>query len=107
MRGAVSQVEARGWDQITREYIAAKKKKQSQRYASYLRVSTSMQIIPRLCLGFPEDSVVFCELYGSPAQIQARSHLNVTRTNKLPLASFFHALSTTPISLHTPMPYSD
>ena len=58
-------------------------------------------------LGSPAGNVVFYELYGSPAQIQARSHPNVIHTHKSLLTSLFHASPTTPVSLHTPISYFD
>ncbi|GJE99090.1 DUF1479 domain-containing protein [Phanerochaete sordida] len=86
VRGAVPEAEARDWDRLTREYIAANK--------SNIR-------------GSPADSIVFYELYSSPAQILARTHAHVLSTHKALLTALFHARPDTLVSLHTPLSYFD
>ncbi|EKM53735.1 uncharacterized protein PHACADRAFT_176135 [Phanerochaete carnosa HHB-10118-sp] len=86
IRGAVPEAEARDWIRATREYITANKAN---------------------IKGSPAENIVFYELYGSPAQIQARSHPHVIKTHESLLASLFHASPTTPVSLHTPISYFD
>ncbi|GJE98153.1 DUF1479-domain-containing protein [Phanerochaete sordida] len=86
VRGAVSEAEARDWDRLTREYIAANKSK---------------------IRGSPADSIIFYELYSSPAQILARTHAHVLSTHKALLTTLFHARPDTLISLHTPLSYFD
>ncbi|KZT27114.1 DUF1479-domain-containing protein [Neolentinus lepideus HHB14362 ss-1] len=86
VRGGVSKADALAWKQSIIDYTAANKS---------------------LVKGFPPDNIQFFELFNSVAQITARTHPALIRTQEF-LLSLWHASSpTTPASLTTPISYFD
>lgn len=86
VRGGVPKAEALAWKQSIIDYTSANKP---------------------LVKGFPPDNIQFFELYNSPAQIQARTHPALIKTQTFLLSLWHTSNPSSPVSLTTPISYFD